>query len=157
RMAKILGQFHPRPSMHLAAVGRRAGPDGAFAVLRAVSPSHLDIAFRLHAEFYLTPDDWPAHRPRLPAWYTPAYFSGRVLGNRRTGTVDPFRLGLAADRALNVHLTAAAKRISDTRHAHDIVRVEHMELTGGDGGLAEKVAWTKALDPAEADARLAKV
>src|SRR5262249_40430398 len=40
RMAKILGQFHPRPSMHLVAVGRRAGPDGAFAILRAVSPSH---------------------------------------------------------------------------------------------------------------------
>src|SRR5262245_5190340 len=46
RMAHFLRQFHPRPSMKLVAVGRRAGPDGAFAILRAVSASHLDIAFR---------------------------------------------------------------------------------------------------------------
>jgi hypothetical protein len=157
KMVNFLRQFHPRPSMNLVAAGRRAGPDGAFAILRAVSPSHLDIVFRLHAEFYLTPDDWPANQPLIRAWYTPAYFSGRVLVNRRTGTVDHFRLGLTNDKALNVHLTVAAKGIGDTRQAHDIVRVERMELTGGDGGLVDTIPWAKALTPAEAHSRLAKV
>ncbi len=157
KVAGFLRQFNPRPSMKLVAAGRRAGPDGAFAILRAVSPSHLDIAFRVHAEFYLTPDDWPADRPLIRAWYTPAYFSGRMLVNRRAGTVEHFRLGLANEKALNVHLTVEAKGIGDTRQAHDIVRVERMELTGGDGRLADKIAWTRALTPAEAEARLAKV
>jgi hypothetical protein len=157
KMAEILKQFHPRPSLHLVASGRRAGPDGAFAILRAVSPSYLDIVFRIHAEFYLTPDDWPADGPQIRAWYTPAYFSGRVLVNQRTGTVDHFQLGLAADKALNVHLTVEAKGIRDTRQAHDIVRVEHMELTSGDGGLVGNAPWTKALTPAEAHSRLAQV
>jgi hypothetical protein len=157
RMIGILKQFHPRPSLRLVASGRRAGPDGAFALLRARSPSHLVIVFRIHAEFYLTPDDWPANQPLIRAWYTPAYFTGRMLVNRQTGTVDHFRLALASDQALNVHLTVEAKGIGDTRQAHDIVRVEQMELAGGDGEAAEKVSWTKALTRAEADRRLAKV
>lgn len=157
KMVSILRQFHPRPSMHLVASGRRAGPDGAFAILRAVSPSYLEIAVRIHAEFYLTPDDWPVDRPRIRAWYTPAYFSGSVLVNRRTGTVDHFRLSLATDKALNVHLTVDVKGIGDTRTARDIVKVERMELTGGDNGSVNNVPWTKALTPAEAHGRLAKV
>jgi hypothetical protein len=44
-----------------------------------------------------------------------------------------------------------------TRQAHDIVRVEHMELTGGDGKLADKISWEKELTPAEAQTRLAKL
>jgi hypothetical protein len=154
KMARILRQFHPRPSMHLAAPGRRAGPDGAFAILRAVSSSYLDIVFRIHAEFYLTPDDWPpAGMPHFGAWYTPAYFSGRVLLNRRLGTVQQFRLGLATGKALNVHLTVEAA--GDNRQAHDVVRVERMELTGGET-LAD-ISWTKSLTMAEAEERLAKV
>jgi hypothetical protein len=157
KVAGFLKQFHPRPSMHLVAPGRRAGPDGAFAILRAASPSYLDIWFRIHAEFYLTPPEWPAGLPAMDAWYSPAYFAGRVLVNRRTGTVDHFQLGLATEKALNVHLTVDASRLGYTRQAHDIVRVERMELTGGDGGLVEKVPWKTLLTPAEANRRLAKV
>jgi len=157
KIVRILKQFHPRPSLHVVAAGRRAGPDGAFAILRAVSPSYLDIVFRIHAEFYLTPDDWPADQPLFQTWYTPAYFTGRVVVNRRTGAVDCFRLELASDKALNVHLTMVVKGIGDTRQARDVVRVEHMELTGGDGELVEHIPWTTALTPAEAHARLAKV
>jgi hypothetical protein len=157
RVLRVLKQFHPRPSLELVASGRRAGPDGAFAILRAVSPHHLDIAFRIHAEFYLTPDDWPGKGPLIRAWYTPAYFSGRMLVNRQNGTVDHFRLALANDKALNVHLTVEAKGIGDTRQAHDVVRVERMELTGGDARVADTITWTKALSIAEAENRLAKV
>jgi hypothetical protein len=157
RMVRILRQFHPHPSLRLVAAGRRAGPDGAFALLRAVSPTYLDIVFRIHAEFYLTPDDWPADRPLIRAWYTPAYFAGRVLVNKRTGTVDHFRLALASDKALNVHLTVVARGIGDTRQARDVVRVERMELAGGDGALVENIPWTRALSAAEGQHRLAKV
>lgn len=153
KIAEILKQFHPRPKMHLVASGRRAGPDGAFALLRAISRDYMDIVFRIHAEFYLTPDDWPG-RP-IAAWYTPAYFTGRILVNRQKGTVDYFLLELPTEKSLNVHLTVDAAGFSG--QAHDIVRVERMELTGGDAGLVEKTPWSKALTPAESQARLAKV
>src|SRR5262249_51518027 len=45
KILMFLKQFHPNPSLSLRATGRRAGPDGAFAILRAVLPSHLDILF----------------------------------------------------------------------------------------------------------------
>ena len=156
KVAGVLKQFHPRPRMHLVAAGRRAGPNGAFAILRAKSPTYLDIAFRIHAEFYLTPD---AEGPeqQVDAWYTPAYLCGRLLVNTQSGTVDYFRLGLPTDKSLNVHLTMAATRMGFHKQAHDIVRVERMELAGGDAALAQNVPWTKALTPAEADRRLAKV
>jgi hypothetical protein len=157
KIVSMLKQFHPRPSLHLVAAGRRAGPDGAFAMLRAVSPSYADIVFRIHAEFYLTPDDWPADQPRFHAWYTPAYLSGRILVNRQTGTVDYFRMGLPTDKALNVHLTLVSRGIGDVRQARDIVRVERMELSGGDAALVEKISWPKALPLAETQSRLAKV
>ena len=157
KMAGFLKQFHAHPSMHLVASGRRAGPDGAFAILRAISPKYLDIGFRIHAEFYLTPDDWPLDGPQLRAWYTPAYFSGRVLVNRQAGVVEHFRLAMANDKALNVHLTVEAKGIGDRRQAHDVVRVERMELSGGDGTLAESASWTSSLPAADANTRLAKV
>jgi hypothetical protein len=155
KMAEILKQFHPHPLMHLVASGRRAGPDGAFAILRAVSPSYLDIVFRIHAELYLTPSDGPYKD--VDAWYSPAYFSGRVLVNKNTGTVDHFRLALPNDKILNVHLTVDAGRRGYTSAVHDIVRVERMELIGGDAELANRISWQKALSPDEANARLAKV
>jgi len=155
KMAEILKQFHPRPLMHLVASGRRAGPDGAFAILRAVSPSYLDIVFRIHAEFYLTPPE--GSYKDVDAWYSPAYFSGRVLVNKNTGTVDHFRLALPIDKMLNVHLTVDGGRRGYTAAARDIVRVERMELTGGDAELANRISWQKALSINEANARLAKV
>jgi hypothetical protein len=151
----FLKQFHPRPSLHLVAPGRRAGPDGAFAILRAMSPSHLDIVFRIHAEFYVTPDEERASYSPISAWYTPAYFTGRVLVNRQKGTIDHFRLALANDRALNVHLTV--DRASTSTQPHDIVRVDRMELMGGDGILIDKIPWTIALPLADAQGKLAKV
>jgi hypothetical protein len=69
--------------------------------------------------------------------------------------VDHFRLELPTDKALNVHLTVST--LGYTVEAHDIVRVEHMELAGGDSKLPERIAWVKALTPTEAQARLAKV
>jgi hypothetical protein len=155
KVAEILKQFHRHPSMHLIAPGRRAGPDGAFAILRAVSPSYLDILFRVHAEFYLTPDNLSPELPPVGTWYTPAYFWGRVLVNRQTGTIDHFRLALPTDKPLNVHLTV--NRLFAAFIPRDIVRVERMELTSGDAGPANHIAWTNALTPAEALGRLAKV
>lgn len=156
KVLPFLRQFHANPSLHLVASGRRAGPDGAFAILRAVSPSHLDIVCRVHAEFFITPKDWDARQP-IFAWYTPAYFSGRVLVNKKTGTVEHFRLALATEKALNVFLTVNPSLLGIPQLAHDIVRVERMELSGGDRGLVDMISWAKSLPPAEANRRLARV
>jgi hypothetical protein len=152
----FLGQFHPNPSTHLVATGRRAGPDGAFAILRAISPSHLDIVFRVHAEFFITPKV-AGPLQSVAAWYTPAYFTGRLLVNKETGTVEHFRLALPTEKALNVFRTVNPSLLGIPKLGHDIVRVERMELAGGDGRLADSIDWAKSLPPADAGRRLARV
>jgi hypothetical protein len=156
KIKTFLRQFHPNPSSRLVATGRRAGPDGAFAILRAVSPSHLDIVFRVHAEFFITPEA-AGDLQLVYAWYTPAYFSGRVLVNKTTGQVEHFRFALPTEKALNVFLTVNPSLLGIPKLGHDIVRVERMELSGGDGRLGDDIAWAKSLPPAEAGRRLARV
>ncbi len=133
KVAGFLKQFHGNPSMRIAAAGRRAGPDGGFATLRAVSPTYFDVRFRVHAEFKLS----------SVVWYTPAYFRGRLLINRETGTVEYFRLGLPPKNSLNVHLTAANLR---TQFRH-IVHVHRMEMAGGNSKHADDTPWTEAIEP----------
>src|SRR5262245_18656672 len=55
KIVSVLRQFHPSASIHVRARGRRAGPDGAFGILRGLSPDRLDIMCRIHAEFDVTP------------------------------------------------------------------------------------------------------
>lgn len=155
RVKVFLRQLHANPSMHLVATGRRAGPDGAFATLRAVSPTHLDIAFRIHAEFFVTPN-FGVEGPPVAAWFTPAYFAGRLLVNKTTGTVEHIRLALPTEKALNAFLTVNPSLLDIPVLGHDIVRVDRMELSGGDAGLADRVAWTQSLTPAEAARKLAR-
>ena len=77
----------------------------------------------------------------MTAWYTPAFFTGRLLVNTATGTVEYFRLELPTDKALNVHLTVDA--LGYTRQAHDIVRVERMELAGHRAHIGTGLAHEK--------------
>jgi hypothetical protein len=152
----FLKQFHANPSLHLVATGRRAGPDGAFAILRAVSSTHLEIVFRVHAEFYVTPKDWDPKQP-IFAWYTPAYFSGRLVVNKKAGTVEHFRFALATEKALNVFLTVNPSLMGIPKLGHDIVRVDRMELLGGNATFADSLSWTSSLPLAEANRKLARV
>lgn len=150
-MARILRQFHPRPSLNLVALGRRAGPNGAFATLRAVSPEYLDIVFRLHAEFDIAQN----------MWLTPACFLGRMIVDRESGVVSCFRMWVPAERPLNVHLTVAQsmkpggsipevfrkiERGDLVIARRDIVRVEQMELASANRELPESLAWSDAVD-----------
>ncbi len=156
KVAYFLSQFHASVSMHLNADGRRVGPDGAFAVLRAMSPNYLDIAFRVHAEFNLTTElasNLPPNRRQLldQGWYTPAYFSGRMIVNRTQGTVDYFQLGLPTDRAFNVHLTM--KPVVADPLSHYMGHVDRMELVGGKSELAAQEG-KEAISCADANRRL---
>lgn len=156
RMKGFLRQFHPGPQMHLSATGRRAGPDGAFAVLRAVSPSHADIAFRVHAEFFVTPPVQGELRS-VYAWLTPAYFRGRLVVNKETGTVEYFQLAVPTEKALNLFLTVNPSLLNIPKLGHDIIRIDRMELEGGDGRLADSHIWSDSIEPGEAARRLARV
>jgi hypothetical protein len=147
---KFLTQFHERPSLELVAAGRRGGPNGAFAILRATGDRHVDIVFRIHAEFDLKPKVWQSPIPLSGVWFTPAFLEGQMIVNRETGTVEYFRLGLPEDRTLNVHLTVAHPRGDN----HDIVRVDHMELVGGDAELARQIEWAKEIPAAEAQSTM---
>lgn len=151
KIIAFLKQFHPKASLHLLPKGTRAGPDGAFAILRALSPAYLDIVFRIHAEFDVTPEKLDRRLP-VAVWYTPASFFGRMIVNRAKGNVVYFQLGIPAGRTLNVHLTVFVAPQGDH---HDIIRVEQMELIGGDKKLPEQIRWTEALELAQAQDRLA--
>lgn len=159
KVVHLLRQFHPSPSMHLVSQGRRVGPDGAFAVLRAVSSSYLDVVFRIHTEFDVSPKTWTGSRKVEQMWYTPGYFSGHMIVNREKGTVEFFRLGLPTDKTLNVHLTVGRQgRTTLPRiDAHDIVRVDRMELLGGNNEEAAKATWEEMITSAAAEQRLQRV
>src|SRR5262249_47497512 len=73
RALHFLTQFHAQPSLELVASGRRGGPNGAFAVLRATSDRYLDVVFRIHAEFDLKPKVWKSAVPLEGVWFTPAF------------------------------------------------------------------------------------
>jgi len=160
RVAAFLRQLHPSPSMHLDGEGRRVGPDGAFAILRGMTPSHLDIAFRVHAEFDVTadlPKDMHAK-----AWYAPAYFSGQMIVNRDKGTVEYFRLAVPTDKWLNVELTVKHLDITvqpgEKPVGHAMARIDRMELQGGNSALAARADdQGEAITQAEAQRRLQRV
>lgn len=135
--------------MELKAQGRRLGPNGSFAILRAKSAAYLDIAIRVHAEFDITPITWSAEMPEPDqVWYTPSYFTGRIIVNRETGSVDYFHLALPEDTTLNVHVTVSLNH--RTMDSHDIVRVDRMELIGGDAEFATKeLLWDEAISRSE--------
>lgn len=152
KAAVFLKQFHPAVSTHSASVGRRPGPDGAFAVLRGVSSSHLDIVFRIHAEFDLLPEG--STIPVLKAWYSPACFLGRLLVNRKAGAVEYFRIAVPTDKTTNVHATVW---VGNGAHAHNISRVERMELIGGSPQGLEGIQFTDQIELASAHEKLAKL
>ncbi len=139
RVAVFLEQFHPRPLLSLAAVGRRAGPNGAIGILRAVSQDHLEALVRIHAEFEMAEG----------AWFTPAHFAGRMLVDREHGTVEFFQLLVPTEQTLNATLTVGLP----TEALIDIVHIDRMELVAGDPQRPEQIVWESALS--ETDARLA--
>ncbi|GAB4143504.1 MAG: hypothetical protein Tsb009_14650 [Planctomycetaceae bacterium] len=117
RLTKFFKQFHSGASMELAAPGRRAGPNGAFGVLRAVSDTHYDVLLRVHAEFVLAEG----------MYLTPAYYEGRMLINRKEKRVDSFTLAIPTEMSLNVTLTA----VLPEEALIDIIHLDRMELAGG--------------------------
>jgi hypothetical protein len=94
---QILQQLHPAVSMTTRSTGRLSGPDGGVGIVRAASPTHAEIAFRVHAELNLEPG----------VYYTPAHFSGHLIVNRKSGSVEHFEIGIPAESTLNVTLTIA--------------------------------------------------
>lgn len=146
-VAEILLQFHPRPSLHIVSRGRRAGPDGAFALLRAVSPTHLDIVFRIHAEFDIANN----------VWLTPACFWGRMIVDKNAGTVEYFRLWLPTDNYLNMHLTVRESIAGVVDNKRDIVHVDQMELVSANRELPDSLEWSDSIEMAAAQHQLKKV
>ena len=158
KVVEFLKQFHPAVSAYSVSVGRRPGPDGAFAMLRGVSSSYLDIEFRVHAEFNLAPKT--GEFPALYVWYTPSYLQGRIVVNRDTGTVEYFQCGVPTDEVLNIHTTVWVGQ-NDPPNDFDAVyqhlRADRMELVGGSLRGLEGVQWTDQISTSQARDKLARV
>ena len=145
--ARFLEQIHPRPATEFTTYGqpygRRPGPPGAFGVVRALSETHADVLFRLHAEFILQPN----------VVYTPACFLGRMLIDRQSGTVESFQMKVPTERSLNLTLTVSIPHPDDLSSMVSTLlfeRVDQVELIGGDEAMFETTNWTAEMDVAHA-------
>ena len=111
--------------------------DGGFACLRALSSGYTEIVFRIHAEFLLDKE--------APAYFTPAQFTGRLILNRKDGTIREFWLYLPS-RNTNVDINAF--------NAADMVFVPRMELIGRSAHDQGDIVWETAITEQEARSRL---
>ncbi|RKU05549.1 hypothetical protein C6503_27180 [Candidatus Poribacteria bacterium] len=111
--------------------------DGAFACLRALSAGYAEIAFRIHAEFVL---DKAAR-----AYFTPAQFAGRLILNRKDGTIREFCLYLPP-RNTNVDINALG--------GADMVYVPRMELIGQNIDDQSDIVWETSMTEADAKSAL---
>ena len=151
KIIPFLHQFHSGATaeMHInpgawrdAAHGREVisgmESDGAFACLLALSAGYAEIALRIHAEFVL---DKAAR-----AYFTPAQFAGRLILNRKDGTIREFRLYLPP-RNINVDINALG--------GADMVYVPRMELIGQNREDQSDIVWETSMTEAEAKSALA--
>ena len=146
----FLRQFHPGATgeMHInpggeaviEIFGRRIvlikvglESEGAFACLRALSPTYAEIVFRIHAEFQLDEE--------ARAYFTPAQFTGRLILNRDNGTIRYFWLHLPP-RNTNVDINAFG--------GADMVYVPRMELIAQNAHDQRDVVWETAITENEA-------
>ena len=148
----FLRQFHAgaRSELH------STRDEGAFACLRAVSGERLEILFRAHAEFQLTPD----------VVYTPAQFEGRLLIDRAKEL--PLALSLVLpdrDTNVDVNVTTSGRIASGdsvlvfpdlekSMTLADIGWVPRMALTSPSPAQASE--WTASIPDADARLRLAR-
>ncbi len=102
--------------------------EGAYACLRAVSPTYAEIVFRIHAEFLLDRE--------AGAYFTPAQFTGRLILNRKSGTIREFWLYLPL-RNTNVDINAYGLA--------DMVFVPRMELVGRNTQDQRDIVWKTAI------------
>ncbi|MFN0052386.1 MAG: hypothetical protein ACKV0T_09345 [Planctomycetales bacterium] len=157
-LAGFLELFHPHPSFHLVAFGRRAGPDGAFGLVRGKSEANLEIMFRVHAEFDLAQN----------VWLTPACFWGTLRIDRQAGVVEAFRMWVPSDNPLNMHMTVAESippggeptvfreiQTGDVVNSYrDIVPVARMELASAAAGEGPTPEWAEEIDETLAKRKL---
>ena len=107
--------------------------EGAYACLRAVSPTYAEIVFRIHAEFLLD--------RKAGAYFTPGQFTGRLILNRKYGTIREFLLYLPP-RNTNVDINAYGLA--------DMVFVPRMELIGRNTQDQRDIVWKTAITEKEA-------
>lgn len=150
----FLRQFHPGATaeMHINPGGEGAieifgrritlikvglESEGAFACLRALSPTHAEIVFRIHAEFQLDEE--------ARAYFTPAQFTGRLILNRNNGTIRDFWLHLPP-RNTNVDINAFG--------GADMVYVPRMELIAQNINDQHDIVWETSMTEADAKSAL---
>ena len=107
--------------------------EGAYACIRAVSPTYAEIVFRIHAEFLLDRE--------AGAYFTPAQFTGRLILNRKSGTIREFWLYLPP-RNSNVDINAYGLA--------DMVFVPRMELVGRNTQDQRDIVWKTTITEKEA-------
>ena len=107
--------------------------EGAFACLRALSPTYAEVVFRIHAEFQLDKD--------ASAYFTPAQFTGQLILNRKDGSIREFWLYLPP-RNTNVDINAFG--------GADMVFVPRMELIAQNTYDQSDIVWETAITENEA-------
>ena len=134
----FLCQFHSGATTEITIFSRRTHrSEGSKACLRAISPNYAEIVFRIHAQFVLD-----ASGIRL----LPAQFAGRLVLNRKEGSVVEFSLFLPP-RNSNVDVNAFK--------AADMAFIPRMELSTLSSTPVHEIVWEIAVTEEEARKKLA--
>ncbi|CAL1527149.1 unnamed protein product [Lymnaea stagnalis] len=136
---RLFSMLHPHPFLVT-----RFDPQGAVGCVRAVSKDYVEVMFRLHVEFQLN------EPPRLPFWFTPAQFTGRLLMSRNLTKVLHFHLYVPNDRRLNVDMEWLIDKNDPEVMEVDIGYMPHMELiSAGHSKPHDEVAYESINFPVE--------
>lgn len=137
KAVSFLTQLHPGASDQGWPYAR-----GAFATLRAVSDTHLEVVFRIHAQFKL-----PANSS-----LTPGQFAGRIFIDRAQGAIDYFEIKVPTDNVRNVNFEFR----NPDHPGVGSVFAPRMELVGGRPELLEQTDWAEELEMARSRELLMK-
>lgn len=134
----FLRQLHPGATERLHhGLGSDVAAPGAWAVLRAISPTHAEVLLRVHADFLLRGTGGREDS----SWMTPAQFAGRMVIDRERGIVTAFELALPFQSA-NVDLNMA----TEWGISADIGCIPRLEVRGGTGPSANKLVFVEEID-----------
>ncbi len=135
KVGHFFKQFHPNVVMLL----HNGGPNGAYGMLRALSPRYAEVTFRIHVEFALKPGY---------IFYTPGLFTGRLVLDRKTQRAVYLRMYLPNHRIRNVDLNAHGQI--------DAVYAKTMQLEGGNAKIHPTIKWKQSVTWKHANLKLAQ-
>lgn len=137
-LVAVLSQFHPSATTNLH---HSTGKGGGYAVLRAIGKDYAEVMIRSHVDFKL------ADTADGITWLTPGQFEGRMLIDRRNGSVASLTFELPQSSP-NFDTNAPFEHEGKMYNAADIGTIDRMWIGSGIGPVEDIGGGVPAAVPA---------